>query len=176
MITIRLPDGAGVPFYKKKIMRSFIRTSLLWFLTLSLIGLPAVVMADNAGNVAWKFVQNDEVSESRQMNASSQERIADSGMHCHEVKTGQINQHADVKSEQAAENIVAASSHEKCCCDNDCQCSAAVSCHSTDSLTIFGILESIPLVHSSVQVKTITESVAFYHDCDIAAERIPPIV
>ena len=147
-------------------MRPFIRTILIWFLTLSLTGLPVVSMSQDMGGSASSAL--DQYRNVTMTVATSQTMRA----HCHSgvVAAGDKVAVPDVQ------DSIASSSTKKCSCGDECQCQHDTDCQSISHSSNSAIFQSTWFISSPLNSQLAIESTVSYHDCDADSEIIPPIV
>jgi hypothetical protein len=158
-------------------MKYFIHTSLLWFLTLSMIGLPVTAVSENALDLIQSYT-----SVEQQDGAASL-----SVMRCHEMTAGMpaldvVASHRMTYDSQQAISIQN-NTHDfqmvmaeaDCRCDKGCKCQSAVSCHPTHNQTVSAIIQTTQFVHSLLKAQLTTELEVNYLNCYLSAEVIPPI-
>lgn len=142
-------------------MKPYIRTIMIWFLSLSLTGLPLIAHSQGIGSML-PGTQMDNVSH------IVPERAVDD-MPCH-------SQNDAVPAGVSADKMTADTSSKNCYCDDDCQCSHDMACQVGPHSAGVAILLSSRLVSSLLDSSLVKEVSVVYHDCDTDAEIIPPIV
>lgn len=148
-------------------MKSFIRTIIIWSLSLSLTGLPVVALSQD-------IIDLTHVEKSMIMKVSDNSA---NKVSCHSniVKAGKkIAQQA--QSKMPVQNVVAKSSMDGGCCGTDCQCQCDMNCPSAHHSGASAILQPVLFVYSPLNSQRIFESAIAYISCDSDVEIIPPIV
>ena len=147
-------------------MRSFIRTIIIWSLSLSLTGLPVAALSQDI--IDLTHVEKDMVMK---MSGDSAGNIS---CHSRTIKAG--NKVAQqVQHKIPVQNTVAESSMDGGCCGTDCQCQCDMNCPSVHHSAASAILQPVLFVYSPVNSQRIIESAIAYISCDSDVEITPPI-
>ena len=145
-------------------MKPYIRTLLVWFLSLSLSGLPLIAQSQDIAGIA---LPDSAMTMAHQAVAKTASLQNSDEMPCH------------ARAKTTATDLVktaTASTSKKCWCDGDCQCSYEMGCQTGHHAASVAILLPARLIASSIHSFLIKETTALYRDCDADAEIIPPIV
>ena len=152
-------------------MKPYIRTLLVWFLSLSLSGLPLIAQAQDIAGIALPDVPMTMAPQAVQVVAKPMSQHNSDEMPCH----AQAKVSVPASAPDLVKNTTQPAS-KKCCCEGDCQCSHDMGCQTGHHAASVAILLPARLVSSSIHSFLVKEITALYHDCDADAEIIPPIV
>lgn len=163
-------------------MKPFVRTIFIWFLSLSLTGLPVAALSQDITdlNPAEKNMSEQKPAEKAAEKAESAQNNTE---HCHSG----VMSSADDLSKTASKPAMSASTSDtsadtsadtlgKCCCDGDCQCQSDMACQVSHFSSTSAILQSNLYISSPLSSQLIIELAVLYFNCDTDSEKIPPIV
>lgn len=165
-------------------MKSLFRKILVWFLSLSLTGLPVLVQAQSINNINTLGNTLEKGGSELSIGTHTAQTRTDTKP-CH-TKTKPVL--GGKRSVKAGENAAAKASEsvllqkvkappsKACWCEDECQCSHSQTCQCSHSHASVAILPVSQFVFSSLTSRLVKASAVLYHDCDMDAEIIPPIV
>jgi len=148
-------------------MKSFIRTIIIWSLSLSLTGLPVVALSQDI--IDLTHVEKDMIMK------VSDDSAGKISCHGSAVRTDQ-RAVQKMQHKMPVDNTVADSSADGGCCGTDCQCQCDMNCPSVHHSSVSAILQPVLFVYSPINSQRIIESAIAYISCDSDVEITPPIV
>ncbi len=149
-------------------MKLFLRTIMIWFLSLSLTALPVVAQSrDMVGSASSESNVSVKILDESAIDVPCQHKAALANMKV-ALATPPVDE------EQTA--VTNASMHDGCCCGVDCQCQHDMSCQTISHFSASAIiLQATLFISTPLNSQLATESAISYYDCDSDSEVIPPI-